>query len=30
LKEAEQETYTGIKLVQTQKNEVGSILNIKA
>ncbi|WP_347988359.1 hypothetical protein [Methylomonas sp. AM2-LC] len=30
LKEAEQETYAGIKLLRTQKNEVGSLLNIKA
>ena len=30
LKEAELETYAGVKLLKTQKNMVGSILNIKA
>ena len=30
LKEAEQETYAGVKLLKTQKNMVGSILSIKA
>jgi hypothetical protein len=30
LKEAEQETYAGVKLLKTQKNMLGSIINIKA
>lgn len=30
LKEAEHDTYAGIKLLKAQKNTVGSILNIKA
>lgn len=30
LKEAEQETYAGVKLLKTQKNMVGSLLDVRA
>jgi hypothetical protein len=30
LKEAEYETYAGVKLLKTQKNTLGSLLNVKA